>query len=185
MNTPVRNRICPVEHAGALELNIRRLLQNPKTLLRPYINENMTVLDVGCGPGFFTLGIAELVGESGKVIAADVQEGMLEKLAEKVKKSDIGHRIQLHACRHDGIALSQKVDFILVFYVLHEVPDQEAFLKEIKSLLRQNGKAFIVEPKFHVSEDDFLKAIRIMKQIGFTVVAEPKVFFSRAVLVSA
>jgi ubiquinone/menaquinone biosynthesis C-methylase UbiE len=35
----------------------------------------MTVLEVGCGPGFFTLDIAEMVGESGKIIAADVQDG--------------------------------------------------------------------------------------------------------------
>ena len=44
----------------------------------------MTVLDVGCGPGFFTLDMARLVGPSGRVIAADLQEGMLEKLGQKI-----------------------------------------------------------------------------------------------------
>ena len=44
----------------------------------------MTALDVGCGPGFFTLDMARLVGESGQVIAADLQEGMLQIVRDKI-----------------------------------------------------------------------------------------------------
>jgi len=47
--------ICPVERAGGLDNRIRRWLQNPQKILRLYIAEGMTVLDVGCGPGFFSL----------------------------------------------------------------------------------------------------------------------------------
>jgi 2-polyprenyl-3-methyl-5-hydroxy-6-metoxy-1,4-benzoquinol methylase len=48
-----RNRVCPVELAHSLDNTLRRWLQNPKNILAPYIQEGMTVLDVGCGPGFF------------------------------------------------------------------------------------------------------------------------------------
>ena len=47
-------RVCPVERAGGLYNKIRRWLQNPQKILRPYIEEGMTVLDLGCGPGFFS-----------------------------------------------------------------------------------------------------------------------------------
>lgn len=72
-----KNRVCPVERAGSLDNIFRRWLQNPWKILRPYIKEGMTVLDFGCGPGYFTIAMAQMVGTSGWVIAVDLQEGML------------------------------------------------------------------------------------------------------------
>ena len=126
-------RICPVAVAGFLDNRVRRWLQDPRKILSPYIKEGMTVLDIGCGPGFFTADIARLVGESGRVIAADLQEGMLQRLRAKIRKTDLEGRITLHKCGEDGIGLSETVDFIAAFYMIHEIPDQEAFLKELRS----------------------------------------------------
>ena len=72
--------VCPSRHAGSLDNSFRRWLQNPQKILAPYIKEGMTVLDVGCGPGFFSVEIAKMVGKNGKVISADLQDGMLEKV---------------------------------------------------------------------------------------------------------
>ena len=71
-------RVCPVERAGSLDNRFRRWLQDPRKILSPHIKEGMTVLDLGCGPGYFTIDIAQMVGKSGRVIAADLQEGMLK-----------------------------------------------------------------------------------------------------------
>jgi len=76
----MNNNICPVEKAGGLDNSIRKILQHPRKILRPYIKEGMSVLDLGCGPGYFSLEIAKLLNESGKVIAADLQQGMLDKV---------------------------------------------------------------------------------------------------------
>ena len=74
-----RNKyVCPAALAGSLDNRIRRWFQNPQKILSPYIKEGMTVLDIGCGPGFFSVEIAHLVGKTGRVIAADLQEGMLQ-----------------------------------------------------------------------------------------------------------
>jgi 2-polyprenyl-3-methyl-5-hydroxy-6-metoxy-1,4-benzoquinol methylase len=54
-------RVCPVERAASLDNRIRRWLQNPQKILRPYIEKGMTVLDIGCGPGFFSIDMAQLV----------------------------------------------------------------------------------------------------------------------------
>ena len=99
------NRVCPVERAGRLDNRIRRWVQNPQKLLKPYIQEGMTVLDIGCGPGFFSLDMAQMVGKSGRVIGADLQEGMLQKLRDKIQGTELGERITLHKSeenRYDG-----------------------------------------------------------------------------------
>lgn len=82
-----RHHIHPVERADALESPLRYKLQNPEKILGSYIRPGMTVLDFGCGPGFFTTAIARLLNASGKVIAVDAQAGMLEKLSMKIKGS--------------------------------------------------------------------------------------------------
>jgi len=150
---PDRNlRICPVEMAGSLDLKIRRWVQNPKKILKHYIQEGMHVLELGCGPGFFTIDIAQMIGKKGKVIAVDLQEGMLQKVRDKIKGTKLEKRIILHKCDENKIGISKKVDFILLFYMVHEVRDKESLFTEIESILKPNGKILIVEPPFHVSK---------------------------------
>ena len=63
----------------------------------------MTVLDLGCGPGFFSVALAQIVSDTGKVIAVDLQEGMLQKLKDKIKGTELENRITLHKCEEDKI----------------------------------------------------------------------------------
>jgi ubiquinone/menaquinone biosynthesis C-methylase UbiE len=184
MSSKHNSRTCPVELAGGLDNYFRRLLQNPGKILRPYIREGMTVLDVGCGPGFFSIEIAKMVKDSGKVIAADLQEGMLEKVRNKIRGTELEQRIEIHKCEDNKIGVTEHVDFVLVFYVIHEVSDQEKLLEEIKSILKPDGKIFIIEPKFHVSKKSFEAMVGRMINIGFEVIDSPKVFFSRTVLLT-
>jgi ubiquinone/menaquinone biosynthesis C-methylase UbiE len=185
MSVEKKHGVCPVEKAGILDFGLRRLLQNPEKILSPHVREGMTVLDLGCGPGFFTIPLARLVGKTGMVVAADLQQGMLGKLKAKIQGTALADRIRFHQCLPDRIGLAEKFDFILVFYMLHEVPDEAGFIREIASLLKSGGKILIVEPKFHVSQDDFLKAIGLMKKAGLNVLAEPGIRFSRSVLIGA
>jgi len=177
------NRVCPVERAGGLDSKIRKWIQNPKKILRMYLREGMVALDLGCGPGFFSVEMAKMVGESGKVIAADLQEGMLEKVKNKTQGTQIEKRIKLHKCIEEKIGITEKVDFVLAFYLLHELPDQEKTLKEIKSVLKPNGIFYMVEPKyFRVSKQEFEESIKKAIKTGFKIVERPKLFLSRAVV---
>jgi len=182
MNKEKENKICPVERAGGLDNSIRKLLQNPQKILKPYIDEGMTVLDLGCGPGFFSIEIAKLMNGSGKVIAADLQEGMLEKVRQKIKGTALEPRIVLHKCQEERIDLTEKVDFVLAFYMVHEVPDQDKLFRELKSILKPGGQILIIEPKFHVSKKSFDSMIDSVKGIGLEVQDRPKVFFSRTIV---
>lgn len=184
MNSKKNNRTCPVELAGGLDNYVRRLLQNPRKLLKPYISAGMTVLDLGCGPGFFSIEIARMLTNSGKVIAADLQEGMLEKVNKKIKGTELEHRIELHKCGSNKIGVIENVDFVLVFYMIHEVTNKDMLLEELKSILKPNGKIYIIEPKFHVSKKSFEAMIERIESLGFEIIERPKVFFSRAVLLT-
>ncbi len=175
-------RVCPVERAGSLDNRIRRWLQNPQKILRPYIAEGMTVLDVGCGPGFFSIDMAQMVGKSGRVIAADLQEGMLQKLRDKIKGTELEKRITLHKCEKNKIGLSEKVDFALAFYVVHEIPNQGECFKELESILQPSGKVLIVESPFHVSKSAFAETIEKARDSSFKTVEGPKVLFSKTVI---
>ena len=173
-------RVCPVEVAGTLDGKFRKWIHNPKKILKNYLKEGMVALDVGCGPGLFSIGMAELVGESGKVIAADLQKEMLEKLRNKIQGTRIEKRMILHKCEADKIGVLEEVDFVLAFWMVHEVPDQENFLEEIKSILKPNGILFIIEPKFHVSKKEFEKTVKKSVAIDFQLIEKPKVRLSQA-----
>ena len=174
-----KNRVCPISLAGSLDNKIRRYLQNPRKILGPYIEEGMTVLDIGCGPGFFSIELAQLVGKSGRVIAADLQEGMLRKIRDKIQGTELEERIRLHKCETDKLGLSEKVDFVLAFYMVHEVPDKQSFLNEIKSILKPNGRILIIEPPFHTSKKVFDAIVRKAQEAGLKVINRPKIFPNR------
>ena len=178
-----RTRICPVKHAGHLDNKIRRWLQDPKKILDPFVKKGMCILDFGCGPGFLTVELAEMVGELGKVIAVDVQEEMLDKLRYKIKGLQIEHRIQVHKCTENNIGIIGPVDFACAFYVMHEVPNKRLIFKEIYNALGGGGYFLLAEPKlFHVSKKEFAKTVSIAMDIGFGYVNDIRILFTHAVV---
>jgi len=176
------NRICPVEKADSLDTKTRRLFQNPRRILKPYIKSGMAVLDFGCGPGFFTLDMARMVGPSGRVIAADLQEGMLRIVRDKINGTELENRIILHKCEPDKIGLTDNVDFALLFYIVHEIPHKDKFFQEIAALLKPQGRAFIVEPPFHVNKQAFQTTLDKARAAGLEITASSNMFFKRHAL---
>jgi ubiquinone/menaquinone biosynthesis C-methylase UbiE len=177
-----KNRVCPVALAGHLDSRLRRWIQNPYKILGPYLHEGMVVLDVGCGPGYFSTAMAQMVGPGGHVIAADLQEGMLDKLKRKIQGSSLEERISLHQCRADKVGVAEPVDFVLLFYVVHEVPDIEPLFSELAAILKSNGVIFIAEPPFHVSRKTFEGMIQTAASNGLMVVERPKLLLNKAVI---
>jgi ubiquinone/menaquinone biosynthesis C-methylase UbiE len=174
------DRVCPLEKAGSLESRFRKLLHNPGRMLKNHVREGMTVLDFGCGPGFFAIAMAKMVGASGKVVAADLQQGMLDKLAEKIRGTPLEKRIRLHRTKESEIGVRGKFDLILAFYIMHELPGKEKALGEMMSLLKHGGKLFMAEPNFKVSKQAFEETVRKAEKAGFKLAERPGIRLSRA-----
>ena len=175
-------KVCPWQHAWFLDNWVRRAVHNPDKIIGRYIEEGQTVLDLGCGPGMFSLAMARMVGEGGKVISVDIQDEMLQILRQKSERAGLDSRIILHKSQTGLIGISEKVDFALAFYMVHEVPDRVGFLSEVASLLKPRGRFLIVEPKLHVSKSSFEETVAVAESTGLRRISQPKVLFSRAAL---
>ena len=177
--------VCPVWIGYVLASPVRKLLQNPDKILKPYVNEAMTVADIGCAMGFFSLPLAKMVGPDGKVICIDVQEKMIRSLEKRVQKAGLSGRIESIICNNDSLGLDdfkEKIDFALAFAVVHEVPDAAGFFSEIYKTIKPGGRLLVAEPKGHVSEKDFETTVSIGKQHGFTSAETPEIKGRRVVL---
>jgi ubiquinone/menaquinone biosynthesis C-methylase UbiE len=177
-----KGHVCPVAISGWLDNRIRRLHQNPQRILKPYVKKGMTVLDVGCGPGFFSVDMARMVGKSGLVIAADLQEAMLQKVREKIIGTELETRIKLHKCEENKIGVLDEVDFVLLFYMVHEVVNKRRFFEEIKGILKTTGHIFMVEPPFHVSKSAFKQSIKQAIGVGFKDFKCPNMLFHKTAI---
>ncbi|MBA4392258.1 MAG: SAM-dependent methyltransferase, partial [Desulfobacca sp.] len=174
-NRDYKGDVCSHTIAFFLDNFLRRMFQNPMKIVGEYITEGNTVIDIGCGPGYFSTDMARLVGPSGKVIAVDLQKEMLEKTRKKAKRLSLEDRIILHHCPQEKIGLNQeiKADFILAYYMVHETPDHVKFFTEVKTLLKKQGKFLLVEPRFHVTKKKFQQITRDVENAGFINLGNP------------
>lgn len=176
MNSTIseRNHVCSYRHAFSLNNVLRRLIQPPVKIIGEYIQPGDTVMDIGCGPGFFTFPMADLVGDNGKVVAIDLQPEMLDKISRKLNASE--KRIVLHKSKAEtlGLASDVQADFILAYYMVHETPDQLVLFTEIKQHLKSGGEILVVEPPFHVNKKEFAQTMLIAEKAGLRVVEKPK-----------
>ena len=185
-NEKISKDICHHSHSIFLDNFIRKLFQSPEKILKDYINKGDSVIDIGCGPGFFTIEMAKMVGEQGNVTAVDLQPEMLERVKKKSDALGLANRISLHQCRQDilGISKDLKADFILAYYMVHETPDHESFLKQTLNLLKKGGRFLIVEPRFHVTKDRFQKVAKLCEKVGFRIIGKPSKKGGRSLLLS-
>jgi len=165
-------RVCPI-WVGYLLLNpLRKLFENPEKILAPYVDEGMTVLEPGCGMGFFTLSLARMVGHTGRIIALDVQPRMLSVLRRRAEKVDLLNRIELRLVESDNLDvkdLAGAVDLVAALHMVHEVPDQALFFAEVRETLKPDGKLLIIEPKGHVSQTQFEQTVTTAEKVEFKV----------------
>lgn len=169
---------CPWWLCFTFDNPIRKLFHQPNKILSNYIKSGDNVLDIGAGMGYFTIPIAKMVSPEGKVTAVDLQPEMLKYLMLRAKKNKIENSIITHICKTNTLGLNDKYDFILAFWMAHEVKNNEVFFNEIYNLLIPSGKFLLVEPKIHTRKKDFDKLLNIAKNAGFGPINSPHIFMS-------
>jgi len=169
-------------------LNPKRAARHPAAaILSPFVRPGMSVADLGCGMGYFSIPLARLVGREGRVHCIDLQKQMLAALSWRAAARGLGKRITTRRCGPDslGIAdLSGAIDFALAFNVAHETPEGHPFLSELAAMLKPGGKALLCEPSFRVSEPEFAALLEKAKRSGFAAESAPEIPGERCALLS-
>jgi 2-polyprenyl-3-methyl-5-hydroxy-6-metoxy-1,4-benzoquinol methylase len=178
-------RVCPWWVGYLLASPVRRLLQKPEQILGAHVREGMTVLDAGCAMGFFSLPLARMVGERGRVLCVDMQERMVRSLERRARRAGLIDRIETRVCSPTGLGLQDqegRVDFAVAFAVVHETPDAASFLSQIHAALAPGGRLLVSEPRGHISAEAFDETGRAAETCGFAPAARPEIRGSRSLL---
>jgi len=109
------------------------------------IPRGATVADIGSGTGYFTWRLAERVGPGGKVLAVDVQPGMLDLTRAAVAQHRLTNVEFVLAAEDDPRLPARALDLVFIAYAYHEFGDPEAVMASIKRSLKPSGRVVILE----------------------------------------
>lgn len=134
---------------------LRRLFREPMKFVSKYLSSGDTAADLGCGPGYFSLPMAKVVGESGRVHAVDFDEKAIRHLEQKAAHLECGRTITARAASASEIDFiaSNSVDFVLADGLLCCMKDHTGAVEQIKRILRTEGKAYLSVVKFSKTGD--------------------------------
>jgi ubiquinone/menaquinone biosynthesis C-methylase UbiE len=129
---------------------IRRLISPPERWISKYITAGISVADIGCGPGVFTIPIALAVGKKGKVYAVDSDLRSIEAVRSKSRELTLQQILEAHCTSAANLAPipNRSVDFAFANGVLCCMEDHTGALEEIKRILKPEGLAYISVTKF-------------------------------------
>ncbi|MDE3270303.1 MAG: methyltransferase domain-containing protein [Pseudomonadota bacterium] len=109
------------------------------------ISEGQTVLDAGCGPGFATMELKDLVGASGHVLAVDRTTDYLDYLRNKLKEQGVNNVEVKQAFLEELPLQDNSVDHVFIRWVLLFVPDLNPVLQEFARVLRTGGNLMVCD----------------------------------------
>jgi SAM-dependent methyltransferase len=144
-----------MHYAGApwLVRESREREEDCSTLMKVLpLEPGQTVCDLGCGNGFYTLKLAEIVGEKGKVLAVDIQSEMLRLLQSRAEEAKIANIEPLLGTLIDPKLPAGKVDLVLLVDVYHEFSHPVHMLKAVRDCLSPQGRLALVE--FRLEDPD-------------------------------
>ena len=172
--------LCPWWFAYTFDNPVRRLLHKPEAVLGSYVKEGMTAVDIGCGMGHFSVGMARLVGPNGRVISVDLQRKVLDRVKRRAVKAGVDGRISLRLCIPGDIGVAEQVDFVLTFWMAHEVSDQKLMFAQIRSMMKDGGRWLLAKPRLHVSLGRFESIVSTAVAAGFSVMERPSIAMTYA-----
>jgi ubiquinone/menaquinone biosynthesis C-methylase UbiE len=137
----------PHQLAGVLDAPLRLRYRNLGGTLDPFgLVAGMTVLEVGCGTGFFTQEIARRVGREGMVHAVDIQKSMLETARQRLAGLGMAEQVQFHHAGANSLPLPDGcINVAVLINVLAQIPDKLGALAEIRRVLRPGGRVALSE----------------------------------------
>jgi 2-polyprenyl-3-methyl-5-hydroxy-6-metoxy-1,4-benzoquinol methylase len=170
LETPPRRRhVCPVWIAYLLLSPLRKLGEHPEKLLAPFVTPGMTVVDLGCAMGYFSLPLARMVGDHGRVVCVDIQQRMLSTLVRRARRRGLDRVIETRLCTQASLGLEDlagQAGVVLAAHVVHEAEHPRRFLASCQTALKPGGRLLVLEPDGHVSPEEFDATRRLALECG-------------------
>jgi ubiquinone/menaquinone biosynthesis C-methylase UbiE len=138
-----------------LDNPLKRLLFPPKTILEGHVTKGMIVADLGCGPGYLTLPVAEIVGAEGRVYAVDFDEKSIVALTEKAKRKSLSSIIDARVSSAANLPFipDGTIDLVFAKGLLCCMFDHDGALREIHRMLKSGGFAYLSVTKLVRKKD--------------------------------
>ncbi len=111
------------------------------------ITEGDVVADIGAGVGFFSLRAAERVGPTGKVLAVDVQQEMIDGLEMMIERFGHENIVPILGNVDDPKLPADSVDHVLIVISYHEWSHPVEMMRHIRKAMTRDGQMLIVEYK--------------------------------------
>jgi len=158
---------CPWWFTWTFDNPLRRMFHNPRRMLEAYVVAGSRVADVGCGMGYFSVAMAELVGPGGEVQAVDMQPQQLRVAERRCRRAGVADRVKFVEATPDSLRLIGPVDFVLAFWVVHEVGNREGFFEQLRLACETGSRVLVAEPKIHVSREEVEAELKLAAAHGF------------------
>ncbi len=141
---------------------------NPRRRLKKIpLEEGMTVLDYGCGPGRYTLPVTRLVGLEGKVFAVDIQSLAISTTKEKAARESLANIEPILIDSYNTGIQNSSIDLALLLDTLHQIGDCNALFLEIHRVLKEDGVLFMDSGRTKMA-----RAREIVENTGLFTIAE-------------
>ena len=135
------------------------------------IRPGAIVADVGAGSGYYTVRLARVVGPTGRVVATDLQPGMLDIIRSKIARERLTNVEVLQGRMDDPVLPAGTFDLVVMVDVYHELASPQVFVRKLKEALKPDGRLVLIEfrledPRVPIREEHKMSVAQVRQELG-------------------
>ena len=161
-----------VEGAAWLDRPEREAEEAPSQAIAALaIAPGSVVADVGAGSGYYTVRLSEVVGAKGRVVATDLQPGMLDLIRAKVDRLGLANVTLVQGRPDDPVLPAATFDLIVMVDVYHELASPQIFVRKLREALKPGGRLVLIEfrledPRVPIREVHKMSVAQVRQELG-------------------